>query len=119
MRAAAVAAPAADLAAVSLVGRYTRSNPATTEPWATMVAENTPGAAPIGVPFLVNQGDADTLVRPTDTAKFVAQACATGEYVVAKNYPGQTHATIALVAIPTVTTFFTAVLAGTPPPSTC
>lgn len=45
VRAAAVAAPAADLAAVSLVGRYTRSNPATTEPWATMLAENTPGAA--------------------------------------------------------------------------
>ncbi|MGN6325433.1 lipase family protein [Pseudolysinimonas sp.] len=39
-----------------LVGGYTTADPGSTEPWASLLAENTPGGVPIGVPILVAQG---------------------------------------------------------------
>ena len=39
-----------------------------------MLAENTPGATPLGVPLFVAQGEADTLVLPSATQGFVDEA---------------------------------------------
>lgn len=105
--------------AVALVGDYTRSDPATTEPWATMLAENTPGASPLGVPLYVAQGASDTLVLPSATQQFVAKQCASGQHLTFESYPDTGHGLIALKAVPAVTSFFSDVLAGTPPASTC
>jgi pimeloyl-ACP methyl ester carboxylesterase len=105
--------------AVALVGDYTRSDPATTEPWATMLAENTPGASPLGVPLYVAQGASDTLVLPSATQQFVAKQCAGGQHLTFESYPDTGHGLIALKAVPAVTSFFDDVLAGSPPASTC
>jgi alpha-beta hydrolase superfamily lysophospholipase len=105
--------------AVALVGNYTRSDPVTTEPWATILAENTPGAAPLGVPLYVAQGATDTLVLPSATQQFVSSQCAGGQHLTFESYPDTGHGLIALKAVPAVTAFFDDVLAGTPPASTC
>ena len=105
--------------AVALVGNYIRNDPATTEPWATMLTENTPGATPLGVPLFVAQGESDTLVLPSATKGFVTKLCAAGEHVIFQPYPDTTHATVANKAAPDVVSFFGAVLAGNPPGSTC
>jgi alpha-beta hydrolase superfamily lysophospholipase len=105
--------------AVALVGHYIRSDPATTEPWATMLSENTPGATPVGVPLYVAQGATDTLVLPGATQQFVAHECAAGDHVTFESYPDTGHGLIALKAVPAVITFFAAVLADAPPASTC
>jgi len=102
-----------------LIGNYTRVDPATTEPWATLLTENTPGAKPLGVPLFVAQGVTDTLVLLSATQAFVAKQCAAGEHVVFQTYPDTGHGEIALKAISDLMTFFRGVLAGTPPASTC
>ncbi len=105
--------------AAPLVGRYLHGNPATTEPWATLLRENTPGAQPLAVPLFVAQGDADTLVLPGATRAWVATECADGEHVTLRTYPDTGHGMIALKAMPAVLSFLRAVLAGAPPASTC
>ena len=105
--------------ALALVGNYIRSDPATTQPWATMLTENTPGATPLGVPLFVAQGETDTLVLLSATQGFVDKQCAAGEHVIFKTFPDTGHGTVALKAVPDVVSFFGAVLAGNPPASTC
>ena len=102
-----------------LVGHYVSSDPATTEPWATMLKENTPGTMPTGMPLLVAQGEADTLVLPAATRQFVATQCAAGVHVIFNQYANDTHGTVGLAAMPAVSSFLAAVLAGAPPASTC
>jgi dienelactone hydrolase len=103
----------------TLIGHYVSADPATTEPWATMLRENTPGPMPADVPLLVAQGEADTLVLPAATRQFVATQCAAGAHVTFDQYPNDTHGTIALAAMPAVSTFLAAALRGDPPASTC
>ena len=59
------------------------------------------------------------LVLPSATQQFVAQECAKGEHVTFQLYPNTSHGMIALKAVPAVTSFFTDVINGAPPASTC
>jgi len=102
-----------------LVGHYLAHDPAEVPAWSTLLAQNTPGAAPIGIPILVAQGLDDTLVRPATTAAYVAHLCATGEHVDYRTYTHQVHATIAVAALGAVQSFFGDVLAAKPTISTC
>jgi hypothetical protein len=81
-----------------LIGAYVRSDPSTTPPWSTMLAENTPGPPPAGLPVFVAQGGARMTFR---------------------EYPTETHGTIADAALPDVMAFLSAGVAGTPPATTC
>ena len=96
-----------------LVGGYITSDPATTEPWATILTENSAGGSPLGIPVLVAQGLDDTLVIPTATADYVKALCDSGEKVQFDEFAGATHGTVALTAIPPVLTFFAAAMEGT------
>ena len=102
-----------------LVGRYLAADPTKTQPWADLLAANTPGAAKLGVPLFVAQGEADTLVRPPITAAFVAKECALGTPVTSKTFPGVDHGGIAFDAIPSLIPWLKAAEAGTPEPPTC
>lgn len=102
-----------------LIGGYLRSDPGSTPPWSTMLAENTPGAPPAGLPVFVAQGGADTLVVPTATEGYVATACRGGGRMTFRLYPKDTHGTIADAALPDVLAFLAGGLAATPPSSTC
>lgn len=106
-----VAAPA--------VGDFFAVDPSTTEPWKTLLAENTPGSDPIGVPILVTQGDADALVLPAATAAFVSRLCASGEHVTFRTYEGIDHGLIGERTVPYLMTWLPAVRGGHPPASTC
>jgi alpha-beta hydrolase superfamily lysophospholipase len=102
-----------------LIGKYIENDPGTTEPWATLLKENTPGGSPIGVPIFVGQGDSDELVKPAATTNYVTTSCAAGEHMVYKQYPNATHGTIPNYAETDAFAFFAAVLAGSPPAATC
>lgn len=91
-----------------LVGGFVTSDPATTEPWKTILTENSAGGSPLGVPVYIAQGLDDTLVVPTATAGYVKSLCAAGEKVQFDEFSGVTHATVALTAIPAVLSFFAA-----------
>ena len=102
-----------------LLGDYVRSDPSTTPPWSTLLAENTPGPPPAGLPVFVAQGGADTLVVPAATQAYVGSACQDGARMTFRGYPTETHGTIADAALPDVMAFLAAGVAGTPPASTC
>lgn len=96
-----------------LIGSFLSADPSTTEPWAGFLAENTPGAEPLGVPALVVQGGSDELVRPAATEGFVQRLCGQGERVASKSYPTATHGTIVIQALPDVRAWFSAARSGT------
>jgi pimeloyl-ACP methyl ester carboxylesterase len=95
-----------------LVGGFVSADPGATEPWATMLRENSAGGSPIGVPVYVGQGLADTLVVPTTTEGYVAGLCSAGESVLFERFDGVTHAMAAFASLPTLTAWFAGVLEG-------
>ncbi len=82
-----------------LIGRFLTADPETTQPWAGLLAANTPGAVPIASPLFVAQGEADELVRPASTDAFVEHVRSNGTAVTYDRIPGATHGTIALRAL--------------------
>ena len=82
-----------------LIGKFLTADPETTEPWAGLLAANTPGAARIASPLFVAQGEADQLVRPASTDAFVEHVRAGGTVVTYDRIPGATHGTVALRAL--------------------
>lgn len=85
-----------------LIGAYIKSDPSTTQPWANLLAENTPDTAKIEVPLFVAQGQKDTLIKPAVTADFVARAKMTNPHVTFLPIPNATHGTVALDALPSL-----------------
>lgn len=83
-----------------LVGGYVRSDPATTEPWRTMLQENSAGNSPMRVPVFIGQGEADELVLPSATAGYVALLCAQNADVTFHRYPDVPHGLAAYAALP-------------------
>lgn len=88
--------------ATPVVGDYLLADPATTEPWATLLKENSPGATGLTVPLLVVQGEADTLVHPDITRTFVDRERSLGTDVTYRTYRDVDHGFIAMVAMPEV-----------------
>ena len=83
-----------------LVGNFVTSDPSTTEPWQTMLQENSAGGSPIEVPIFVGQGLADTLVIPQATIDFVGSLCDAGEHVDFHTFEGIDHGLVAYVSVP-------------------
>jgi pimeloyl-ACP methyl ester carboxylesterase len=99
-----------------LVGGYVRSDPATTEPWQTMLRENSAGNSPIGVPVFVGQGEADELVLPSATEGYVKLLCTQNADVTFHRYPDVTHGLAAYAALPDLLLWLP-MLDGDHPPS--
>jgi alpha-beta hydrolase superfamily lysophospholipase len=95
-----------------VVGNFFAVDPGTTEPWSSILQENTPGGSPISVPVLIAQGDADELVLPPATAGFVAKLCGSGEHVTYRTYPGIVHGLIGERTVPYLLGWFSDVRAG-------
>jgi pimeloyl-ACP methyl ester carboxylesterase len=102
--------------AAPLVGGYLAADPTTTEPWASLLAANTPGATALTVPLYVAQGDVDTLVRPQDTAEFAQHECALGTDVTYVSVANTGHGLVAFRALSTLLPWFAHLSAGTPLP---
>jgi len=81
-------------------GAFLTADPATTEPWASLLRENTPGGVRLDAPLFVAQGATDTLVRPELTARFVAEQQGLGTAVTSIVIPGTGHGLVALRALP-------------------
>jgi pimeloyl-ACP methyl ester carboxylesterase len=102
-----------------LVGKYVTSNPATTEPWQTLLRENSAGNSPITVPVFIGQGLADQLVIPSATEQFVQQLCAAGTDVTFHRFGGINHGLAAYASVPSLLPWLGQVDRGVQPPSTC
>ncbi|MFF1572383.1 alpha/beta fold hydrolase [Leifsonia sp. NPDC058292] len=82
-----------------LIGDFLSRDPETTEPWKSLLAQNTPGAVAVPVPLFVAQGETDSLVRPADTAAFVAHERSLGVDVTFERIPDTGHGLVAVRAL--------------------
>lgn len=83
-----------------LVGDFTVADPTVTEPWASLLRENSAGATAFDAPLFVAQGLDDRLVVPADTAEFVAHEASLGMRVTYHEIPFADHGTVAYFAVP-------------------
>ncbi|MCW3494463.1 lipase family protein [Microbacterium sp. SSM24] len=82
-----------------VVGTFTSADPTTTEPWATLLEENSAGGTAFGAPLLIVQGLDDELVRPADTEVYVEHAKSLGMDVTYRTVRVATHGTIAYLGL--------------------
>ena len=91
--------------AAPVVGSFVTADPTTTEPWATLLKENSAGSASFAAPLLVVQGLKDELVRPADTEGYVALARSLGIDVTYRTVAAATHGTIAYLGLADLVAF--------------
>lgn len=66
-----------------------------TEPWATRIAENTPGGQRFGAPLLLVQGERDSLIRLDIQRDFAARLCTNRQQLEFIEVPGAGHLDVA------------------------
>ena len=96
-----------------VIGSFTSADPSTTEPWATLLEQNSAGGGGFDAPLFVAQGLRDALVVPEDTQGFVAGERALGIEVEYHEVGWADHGTIAYAALPALSAWLDRVL---PPP---
>lgn len=83
-----------------LVGNFTTADASTTEPWATLLTENSAGSVAFDAPLFLAQGLDDKLILPADTKAFAEHEDTLGIRVTYEQIPGATHGTVAYLALP-------------------
>lgn len=83
-----------------LIGDFTRADPTTTEPWASLLQQNSAGSVAFDAPLFIAQGLDDELVVPDDTADFAQHEASTSVRVTYHEIPFATHGTVAYLALP-------------------
>ncbi|MBP0495767.1 hypothetical protein J5Y10_23485 [Roseomonas sp. SG15] len=91
----------------------------TAEPWRSLLRANTPGTLRPGMPLLLAQGQADTIVRPEVTRAYMAQSCAAGVPVQMLSLPGVGHGFAAYTIAGTAVAWMADRFAGLPAPNDC
>jgi acetyl esterase/lipase len=89
------------------------------EPWRSMLALNSPGPLPRGVPLFIAQGDADGLVRPDVTRAYAERQCAAGGAVRLLMLPGVSHGFAGRDGAAPAMAWIADRFAGIPAPSDC
>ena len=95
-----------------LVGDFTMSDPTKTEPWASLLDENSAGATAFDAPLLLAQGLEDELVVPSDTTEFAQHEADLGIDVTYHEIPFANHGTVAYLALPAMLRWLEGVSAG-------
>lgn len=99
--------------------RFLGYDPDTRQPWQGLLAGNTPSGSPIGVPILIAQGEADSLVRPNVTTDFVRGLCRSGKSVSYISLPQVDHGMIAEKSAAAAVSWMDSRFKGAHPASNC
>jgi pimeloyl-ACP methyl ester carboxylesterase len=94
-------------------------NPLEVPAYAAVAQSAVAGTVSTPAPLFVIQGDQDALVPKALTDQFVARACAAGDRLDYRVYPGQDHIGARDVSVRDVQAWMAARVAGQPAPSTC
>ena len=90
-----------------------------TEPWASRIVENTPGAELIDAPLLIVQGTDDVLIRPDIQRRFVSRLCESGQQLEYREFTGVGHLAVDDAADGDVVAWLTDRLTTPPTINTC
>jgi len=89
------------------------------EPLRSLLAKNTIGTLPPGIPILLAQGDADTVIRPAVTRDYMGKLCAAGSRVTFMAMAGIGHGTAAMKSALAAVAWIADRFAGAPAPDDC
>lgn len=87
-------------------------DPAVGYHWAGLIRENSPGAAPIGVPVFIGQGDRDQIIAAEHTDRYAARLRESGIPVEYRRYADRDHFSIITASDHDVMNWIRGVLAG-------
>jgi len=113
--------------AADVIDHYAESTPAqiltqsplTVPAFAALLEQNIAGTVATMAPLFIAQGDRDELVPKPTTDQYVARACAVGDRVLYRVYPGQDHIGARDASVKDVQAWMAARVAGQPAPSSC
>ncbi|HUH08110.1 MAG TPA: lipase family protein [Egibacteraceae bacterium] len=77
-----------------------RADPATAEPWRTLLIENTPGLHPVTAPVLLLHGSDDEQIPVEQSALVAERLCALGVPVQREVYEGHGHGSVLAASLP-------------------
>jgi acetyl esterase/lipase len=92
---------------------------AAVEPWASIMKENSPGAARIAAPVFLSQGTIDSVVRSRVTATYGGVLCAQGTAVRYLLVPDESHFLVAFHTADQAVEWMGDRFAGKPAPDDC
>lgn len=90
-----------------------------TEPWRSLIRDNSAGLLPPKLPTYIAQGDADVIVQPTVTRGYAARLCHAGSAVTFDSITGVGHGGIGMKSAPTAVAWMADRFAGNPAPDQC
>lgn len=94
-------------------------NPATIEPWKSLLLQNSAGDLPSDIPVFLSQGSADGLVRPQVTQAYKERLCKAGSKVKMLLMPGVSHGFIGYDSANAAANWIANRFKGSPPPGDC
>jgi acetyl esterase/lipase len=94
-------------------------NPATVEPWKSLLVQNTAGDLPADLPVFLSQGLSDGLVRPAVTEAYKQRLCKAGSKVRLLLMPGVSHGFIGYDSADAAADWIADRFHGKAPPSDC
>lgn len=97
----------------------TVANPATLEPWRSLLAKNTPGTLHPSIPVFLAQGSTDGLVRPQVTQAYMQRLCEAGSKVRFMMMPNVSHGFAGRDSADAATAWMADRFAGNAVPSDC
>lgn len=100
-------------------GRLLSADLEVAEPWASLIAANTPASNTRGVPLFIAQGTGDRIVRASVTDTFVAGLCSSGAVVHYVVLPGVRHVPSGRISAPAATQWIHDRFAGLAAPNDC
>ena len=94
-------------------------NPATVEPWKSLLVQNSAGGLPTDLPVFIAQGTADGLVRPAVTQAYKERLCKAGSKVRMLVLPGVSHGFAGYDSADAAADWMADRFKGNAPPSDC
>jgi pimeloyl-ACP methyl ester carboxylesterase len=98
---------------------YLKADPGTTEPFASILEQNSPGVRATKVPIFLYQGEADEQIPVVASKLVLDRYCKNGTTAYRTTYPGATHTSVIPMALGAIESYIADRLAGKPAPSSC
>jgi fermentation-respiration switch protein FrsA (DUF1100 family) len=95
-----------------------KADPATVEPWKTLLVENDPGFVVGESPILIIHGEQDEQIPTVSSKLLLDRMCGIGQVVQRRTYPGS-HAGVIGPSMPDMLAWIDGRLAGEPAPTSC
>jgi pimeloyl-ACP methyl ester carboxylesterase len=95
-----------------------KADPATVEPWASLLVKNDPGFVVGESPVLIIHGEQDEQIPVVSSKMLLDRMCGIGQVVERRTYPGS-HAGVIVPSMPDMLAWIDARIAGEPAPTSC